>query len=175
MSELQFTPVETGDMREIPPDAPEGHWIASFKTKVTATSKDKFPMIIIDARLEEALTDGNENHVGSKVSEFVVFRPSNHNASKMSRIQLRAICAALKIDVPAITVIRSAEDLAEFCAAIEENRAQVWTKHESDKITGEVRTKLLFTAPRGSAESFASNGVEYASETIGGGKKRRSR
>jgi hypothetical protein len=173
-TEIQFTPVETGNMSEIPPDAPEGHWIASFRCKVAATSKDKFPMVIIDARLEEALTEGNENHVGAKVSEFIVFFPANHNASKMSRVRLQAICGALKIDLPTFTVIRSSGDLASFTEAIETNKAQVWTKHEADKVTGEVRTKLLFTAPRGSAEAFASSSNSDVNEEATP-KRRRSR
>jgi len=152
MSEIQFTRVETGDMSEIPPDAPEGQWVASFKVKVAATSKDKYPMLIVDAKLDEALTDGNEGHVGAKVSEFIVFFPQTHNAAKMSRLRLRDFCAGLKIDAPRITSIEKASDLDSFINDIESNRAVVWTKHESDKQTGEVRTKLLFTAPRGSLQ-----------------------
>ena len=154
MSEIQFTRVETGNMSEIPPDAPEGQWVASFKVKVAKTQKDGYPMLIVDAHLEEALTEGNENHVGSKVSEFLVFFPNTHNAVKMSRLRLRDFCAALKISLPAITAIEKASDFDDFIRDVESNKACVWTKHESDKQTGEVRTKLLFTAPRGSVSSL---------------------
>lgn len=169
MSELQFTRVETGDMSEIPPDAPEGQWVAAFKVKLAATSKDKYPMLIVDAKLEEALTEGNEGHVGSKVSEFIVFFPATHNAAKMSRLRLRDFCAGLKIDLPRITSIERASDLDDFIGEIESNRAVVWTKHESDKTTGETRTKLLFTAPRGSV----SNIVEDVSEEAAPKKRAR--
>jgi hypothetical protein len=154
MSELQFTRVETGDMSEIPPDAPEGQWVASFKVKVASTSKDKFPMLIVDAKLDEALTEGNENFVGSKVSEFLVFFPQTHNASKMSRIRLKAFCEGLKIDAPRLTAIEKASDFDAFINDIESNRGVVWTKHEKDKETGEIRTKLLFTAPRGTVSTL---------------------
>lgn len=153
MSELQFTRVETGDMSQIPADAPEGHWVASFRVKVAATSKDKYPMLIVDARLEEALTEGNENHVGAKVSEFLVFFPSNHNAVKMSRLRLKAFCEALKIELPRVTAIEKASDFDDFIRDIEANKAQVWTKHETDKVTGEIRTKVEFKAPRGTVST----------------------
>jgi len=97
---IQFTPVEPGDMSEILPDAPAGEWVASFRTKLQPTSKDKYPMIIVDAKLEEALTPGNEFAVHKKVSDFIVFFPKDHNATKMARLRLHALCAALKIEIP---------------------------------------------------------------------------
>lgn len=179
MSEMQFTRVETGDMSEIPPDAPEGQWVASFKVKVAQTQKDKYPMLIVDAKLDEALTEGNENHVGSKVSEFLVFFPATHNAAKMSKLRLRDFCEGLKIDVPRLTAIEKASDFDEFIDAIESNRGVVYTKHETDKTTGEVRTKLLFKAPRGTVSDVSAVDEEEAAEageTSGfkrrGGKRR---
>jgi len=123
--------------------------------------------------LNEALTAGNENHVGSKVAEFLTFFPIGHNAQKMSTIRLHALCAALKIEVPRLTRIESEEDLQPFCAAIEENQAPVWTEHEKDKKTGEVRTKLLFTEPRAKVVPLDFMETE-AAEELGYGKKKKA-
>ena len=98
MSSVQFTPVETGDMSEIPPDAPAGEWEAVCKVRQGKTSKDSFPMLILEWKLTDAITDGNEDHVGAKVTDFVVFFPSTHAASKMSKIRLKKIILGYSAD-----------------------------------------------------------------------------
>lgn len=156
MSELQFSPVEVGDMSEIPPDAPEGQWITSQKVTVRSTQKDNLPMLVIDFKLEEALTDGNEAFVGSKVTKFLVVRGAADPYVKMFRQDLADLCSGLKIEVPRFTTLRSASDFDEFIAEVEGNRGVAYTKHKADKKTGEVRTEITFRAPRGSVTSIVS-------------------
>lgn len=162
MSEVAFTPVEVGDMSEIPPDAPEGAWVASFKVEKKATKPEKggYPMLQITAILEEALTEGNENSIGQKVSDWLVFFPASHSAAKMTAIRRKAIADALKIDLPRATNVRTWDDIQQFIDDIIATKAQVWTKHETDKESGEVRTKLMFTAPKGSLSAAASSSFE---------------
>lgn len=155
MSELQFSPVEVGDMSEIPPDAPEGQWVTSQKVTVRKSAAGD-PMLVIDFKLEEALTEGNEEFVGSKVTKFLVVRGANHQYVKMYRQDLADLCAGLKIDVPRFTTLRSASDFDEFIAEVEGNRGVAFTKHKKDKTTGEVRTEITFRAPRGSVTSIVS-------------------
>lgn len=145
---VNFTPIETGDLTgPIPPDAPAGEWEAVAKVKLTATSKENLPMLVINWKLTEAFTDGNDDHCGATVSDFLVFRSATDPYVKMSRQTLKGLCDALKIDPPAVTAIRSEDDLAEFMAQIEGLKAKVWTIHQADKRTGEVRTSVRYTAP----------------------------
>jgi hypothetical protein len=146
---VEFTPIETGDMSSIPPDAPAGEWQAVAKVKLTKTSKENLPMIVIDWKLTEALTEGNDDHVGARVSDFLVFRAATDPYVKMSRQQLKAMCDALKIDPPNVTAIRTADDLAEFMSQIEGLKSKIWTILQEDKRTGEMRTSVRYTAPGG--------------------------
>ena len=146
---VEFTPIETGDMSKIPADAPAGEWNAVAKAKLMKTSREGLPMIVIDWKLTAALTDGNADHVGARVTDFLVFRASTDPYVKMSRQQLKTMCDALSIDPPSCTAIRTADDLAEFMASIEGLKAKIWTTLQEDKRTGEMRTTVRYTAPGG--------------------------
>ena len=175
--ELDFTPVETGDMSTIPPDAPPGQWVAGFKCTIRRTNKDGFPMVVIEAYLQEALTEGNEYAIGSKVADFLTFFPVGHRGFKMGVRRLHDWCGALKIAVPTLTRITTASDLQPLVDAIEENRAVIWTEHEKDKTTGEIRTKIAFAPPKGQFDRYAAAMAQESAEdhnAAGGKKKRRS-
>lgn len=149
-NEVHFTPVETGDLSDIPPDAPEGEWTATCELKKASTSKDGYPMLILNWKLDEALTEGNEDSAGNcRASDFLVFFPANHAGSKMSKQKLKEICENLQIEVPNTTSIKDWEDIGDFTAALDGAKTRVWTKHKTDKSSGEVRTNVLYVAPRG--------------------------
>lgn len=154
---VQFAKVETGNMSEVPPDAPDGEWVAQAKVKIMATAKDSYPMLCIDWKLLEANTDGNENAVGGKVSEFLVFFPSNHQASRMSKIRMRDMCRGLEIEPPTFTSIESPDDLAEFVEAIEADKHTIWTKSSPDKKTGELRTEVKYLKPGASVSAIRAD------------------
>lgn len=164
--ELQFSPVELGNLSEIPPDAPDGEWVASCQVKVSATQKDNSPMLILEYKLEESLTEGNEGfQLPARVSRFLVIRGANHQYVKMFRQDLKAICEGHGIPIPNLTSIRSASDFDPFIADLTANRLVVRTKlGKPDKQTGEKRTEIGY--PKKVAES-----VEEA--VTDGGKKRR--
>jgi hypothetical protein len=91
------TPIDY-DAENIPPDAPAGAWRARATAKFSATSKDSFPMIIVDWEIESAYDEENESFVGVRVSDFLTFFPeSRAGASKMSKIRLKAFCDKLNI------------------------------------------------------------------------------
>ncbi len=148
-STVQFQPVDTGDMSEIPPDLPAGAWEAQCSVKKAKTSKDSYPMLILEWRTTKALTDGNEDSEGGKAADFLVFWPANAPASRMARIRLKGMCAALGIDVPSATSIKTWDDVADFIEELEGLKAQIYTKVEIRKDTGEQTTKILYTAPGG--------------------------
>lgn len=152
---LQFAKVETGDMSQVPPDAPEGCWEAVCKASLKLTSKESLPMIVLDWSLVAALTEGNEDHIGSRVSDFIVFTPPTHVASKMNRRRLNEVAMALEITVPARTSYATEEDFAELLEALNGARCKLWTFHQADKETGENRTKIRYKARPGEVENAA--------------------
>lgn len=153
---VQFAPVNTGDMTEIPPDLPAGTWEATCSVKKAKTSKDSFPMLICEWKTTEALTDGNEDHVGGKVADFVVFYPQGHAASRMSKIRLKAMCEALGIEIPSVTKLTSWDDLADFIAELDGIKTTIYTTVQERKDTGELVSKVQFTKPGGSLKAAAA-------------------
>lgn len=165
--ELQFTPVEVGNMSEIPPDAPDGEYVASLKATLRASSKGD-PMFVLEYKLEESLTEGNESfQLPARVTKFLVIRGADHQYVKMYRQDLAAICAGHGIPVPKFTRIAGADDVAEFINDLTANRVVVRTKNVKDKTTGEVRTNIVY--PKKVAEDFVS---ADDAPRFGGGKKK---
>jgi hypothetical protein len=150
---IEMTPVETGDMSEIPPDLPDGEWVGSFVCKASHTSEAKgsYPMLVIDAIAEEANTEGNEDAVGAKATQMVCFFPANHSGAKMSKIRLKQLCEAYEIDPPDTSSLAENpptwESLVPFVEALESQKRLFWTKNVPDKKTGENRTELFFMKP----------------------------
>lgn len=148
MSELQFTPVETGDMSEIPPDAPAGQWVFQPTVKFKPTAAGA-PMLIFDFKCVEALTEGNENAVGSKVTKFLVIRGANDPHVRMFRNDLADLCELAKIPVPKIPRVETGHEFDEFIAEYESQKCVGFTYHKKDKQTGEIRTEVTSRAPKG--------------------------
>jgi hypothetical protein len=155
---ISFQPIDF-DIEQLPPDAPAGAWQASATTKISKTSKDSFPMIIVDWELESAYDDENEQFVGARVSDFLVFFPEGHKASKMGKIRIRAVCDKLGITRSLIPMhIATSDDLTEFCAAIDGQKTDIWTTIETtkDKQSGEMvtRTAVKLKAPGSTASAL---------------------
>lgn len=144
---VQFQSVNTGDLSDIPPDLPAGEWQATCAVKKLATSKDKYPMLALEWKTTEANTDGNEEAVGGRVTDFIVFYPANHRASRMGKLRLKEVCEALDIEIPTIKAVKSWDDLADLIDALEGTSAVIYTTVEADKTTGEQRSKIRYSAP----------------------------
>lgn len=178
--EVQFTPVETGDMSNIPPDAPVGEWTASFSVKKKATKPEKgaYPMLEITATLEQALTEGNEGSVGAKIREYLVFFPRTSPNFKMTGRRLKSMTERLGIPLPQTQTIQSWGDIEDFIRDIESTKGVVWTYHQVDKETREIRTQLAFDPPRNALPSAVSVDAPEDSDTgeeSPGAKKKKSR
>jgi hypothetical protein len=148
--EVQFRAVKVGDLSKVAPDLPRGEWTAVCKVKKAATSADQFPMLILEWKTVEALTDGNENFVGKSVTDFVTFFPEDHKAYKMGQIKLRSICEAYEIAIPAVNEIESWDDIGDFVGELEGLKGKIYTAVEQRKDTGEMQTRVLYTAPKAS-------------------------
>lgn len=149
MGEVEFTPVDTGNMSEIPPDAPAGGWEGLLSVKKSKTSKDGFPMLILEWRLTEANEDENESYVGGKVTDFLTFFPKTHPATRMQRQKMLELCTLLGVDVPEVTSIKSWADIQDFIDSLEGAKAPIFTKVAPRKDTGAMATSVYYTKPGG--------------------------
>lgn len=170
MSEvLAYAPIDY-DAEDIPPDAPAGAWRAVATAKASKTSKDNFPMVIVDWELETAYEEENESYVGARVSDFITFFPASRaGASKMSKVRLKVFCDKLGISRTLIPKhIASSDDLADFIAAIDGQKTDIWTIVEKtvNKDTQEemVRTSVRYRAPGGVAAAGALPPVDDTEE-----------
>lgn len=162
--QVEFTPVECGDMSEIPPDAPAGSWEGLCSVKKHKTAKDGFPMLILEWTLEKAHEDENEAFVGARVTDFVTFFPSSHKGCRMSRTRLKELCAGLKIDPPAVATLKTWDDISDFVDALDGCRAQLYTTVAPDKGTGEMRTSVRYQPPPGYSASGGGSGDDEEEE-----------
>jgi len=163
-----FTPIDY-DAENIPPDAPAGSWKAVATAKVSKTSKDSYPMVIVEWELETAYEEENESFVGARVADFITFFPETRaQASRLSKIRLRAFCDKLGISRTLIPKhIASSDDLADFCAAINNQTTDIWTAGDKqDQGNGEVieRVKVFYKAPGGVAAAGVLPPVDDGTE-----------
>ncbi len=154
--QVEFTPVDVGDMSDIPPDLPAGAWVAQCSVKKHTTKDGGYPCLILDWKTTEALTEANEDHVGGKTSEFLTFFPAGHKGYRMGCLRLKGLCEALEIEVPAISRLESWDDLADFIGELEGRKATIYTSVEERKDTGEKRTVVRYTAPGGALAKAAA-------------------
>lgn len=144
-----FTPVDCGDMNDIPPDLPAGEWEALCAVKKSKTAKDGFPMLVLEWRTT-AVADGNEdneNYVGARATDFVTFFPASHKATRMARVRLQQMCKALNVEMPKAQKLSSWDDVADFIASLEGLKANIWTSVETRKDTGAQVTKVHYAPP----------------------------
>lgn len=173
VSVIDFTPVETGDLSEIPPDMPEGDWEGHCIITCGKTEKDGYPMFRFEWHGDEPLTEGNEVYVGAKASEWIIFPPETLSWSRMQKQRIKALCEGLDIALPDTSTFKdgSFESAGPFIEQVEGQRWRFTTKHEKDKKDGSTRVAFKFhgiqadssdreeDAPRAAAASKAkSNG-----------------
>ncbi len=171
---VQFTPVSTGDLKEIPPDLPAGAWTATCKVKRAATNANKHPMLILNWKTTEDLTGDNENAVGQSCTDFVVFSPSNSAGSRMGKIKFKAMCEALDIEIPASTKSLekgSWDDLEDLISALDGCSATIYTSVTNRKDTGEATTNVKYTEPGASLKAKAAADDEDEDEDEAPAKK----
>lgn len=160
---MDFKPVDY-DQKNIPPDAPAGEWTATCSVKKSKTSKDNYPMLILEWKITEAADEVNESFVGASTSDFVTFFPEGHRASKMGKLKVKALCEHMEIDLDVIpTRIASYDDLADLIAGLDGQSATIWTIVRDRSDTGEKVTEIRYSKPGG--------GLLSAKPGVGGKKK----
>src|ERR1700690_764265 len=152
---IEMTPVDSGDMSDIPPDLPVGAWLGPFTIKCTKTGENaknpNLPMLILEATAEEAETAGNEDYAGGKTADFFVVYPDKHAQSKNSKVKFKKLCEAYELGMPDTSSL--AEDppnfssMADWIEQVESESRRFFTTVTKDKSSGEKRTQLHYTEP----------------------------
>ena len=158
---VSFTPIEVGDLNDIPPDLPAGAWLAELSVKPSATKPEKggFPMLILNWKTHESVDGENEQFVGQRASDMITFFPKGHKGEKMSKIRLKALCDALEIEMPTFTSLKSWDDLAPFIEELEGLKATIYTSVQTGN-DGVSRTQIRYTPPGAAFAAVSSTDDE---------------
>lgn len=162
-----FTPIDH-DSNAIEPDAAAGEYEAVVDdAKIIATSKDKYPMLVIEWKLESTNTDTPEaeKSVGAIVSDFLAFFPDGDRRGNFPKRRFRQLRDLLQLPEDILpTRMETKEDFAELLAALKDQQATVWVTTREDKETHEQRASVNYTAPRGAMGAMASTDDEEQEE-----------
>ena len=152
--QMNFSPVETGDMTEVPPDLPVGHWTARCVVKpvVGKPEKGSYPGLILEWEATEDLKGGNESFVGASSSDYIGLYPAEDQRAKMQKVKTKQLCDGLNIAPPDTSSLADGTlaSLVPFVEELEGSLYQIWTTVETDK-EGVSRTRIHYTAPGGGA------------------------
>jgi hypothetical protein len=152
---IEMTQVDPGDLSDIPPDLPAGAWMGPLTIKCTKTGENSkspnMPMLIVEATAEECETPGNEDFAGGKTADFFTILPANHPNSKFGKIRFKQLCEAYELPMPDASSL--AEDppnfssMADWIEQVESEARRFYTTVDTDKRSGEKRTRLHFSEP----------------------------
>lgn len=147
-TELDFEPIDTGDMSEIPPDLPKGEWVGSCVVTPKVTQKGA-PMLMLKWTAEEDNTGENADQVGNSAPDFLTFMGANDPNAKWSKMAVKALCEAYEIDLPDTSSLKdgSFASLEPFVEALESTKRVFWTTVEKNRKDGTNQTKIHYTQP----------------------------
>jgi len=153
-----FKPIDT-NVAIIDPDAEIGGYEAKIdNVKVSATSKDGYPMLIVDYKIVECKDGQDEKNVDAVVSDFLAFFPDGDRRGRMAKLKVRQICEAVGFDLESFpTAMRSKKDFDEVVHAWKGKTIDIWVGHREDKETGETRVNVAYSAPRGGMAAMNSD------------------
>jgi len=137
------------DVSEIPPEAPEGGWLAT-PTAVYKSSKNGDPMISIRWKLDQADEEENAEAEGRSVFDHLVLPAKTASWYRMAAGRLQSLCHA--IDLPTKANMRAMVD-----AINKAGQVHIFTVHETNKDTGEIQTRVAYKEPAGRSGPVAES------------------
>jgi hypothetical protein len=159
-----FTPIDYDG--EIAPDAAEGEYEAKIVgVRVQPTNKDRYPLLIIDWKLESTTTETEEaeKSVGAVVSDLITFWPAGNRTrgAQMSARQWRHLRELLDIPQDILpNKIKAIADFAELLELLEGTEATIHIFVSTDKRSNEDQAKVSYTEPRGTKRMGAMKGLD---------------
>jgi hypothetical protein len=164
---LDFTPIDF-DANNIEPDASEGTYEATVDdARIQATSKDNFPMLVVDWKLDSTETDTEaaDKSVGATVADFFAFFPDGDKRGNFPKRRFKQLRELLDIPDDVLpTRLESKRDFDDLIAEIKGKSAKIYITLRVDKQTNEERTSVSYTAPRGSMGAMASENDDEPEE-----------
>lgn len=158
-----FTPIEC-DVNTIEPEAAEGTYTGVIDdVRVQATSKDKYPMLVVDWRLDATETDseGAEKSVGATVADFFAFFPDGDRRGSFPKRRFRQLRELLDIaDDLLPTRLESKEDFADLIAELKGKELTIYITLRKNAETNEERPSINYTAPRSSMGAMPSDDAD---------------
>jgi hypothetical protein len=144
-----FKPINF-DVKTSEPEAQVGQYEAIIhEIKVTKTSTDGYPMLIVEWKLDSAEDEENKKSEGATVPDFIALFPEGDSKGRMGKLRLRQLCEGLEIDLDTIpTRIEEPSDFDDFIKVAKRQRMTVWVTHRTDKSTNEVRVGVAYAAPK---------------------------
>jgi hypothetical protein len=151
---LDFQPVDYEGSHELPLE-PEDEWDNCTIAKVVAkaTSKDKYPMLVLEVALGKPDNEDNANWEGAKLTEFLTFFPKTHKAYRMGNIRMHQIASALGLEIDIFpTKIVDKSDFDECIEALTgADPFTAWTVQGRRSDTNEMSTNIRWSKPGSSA------------------------
>jgi hypothetical protein len=165
-----FTPVDF-DGETVEPEAASGHYEATIEeVKVSKTKPEKgaFPMLIIEWKLTATDSDDEKCQQsvekGATLADFLTFFPEGDKRGRMGKQRFRKLNERLGIDNDILPKrLQTKADFDDYKAALQGQTMEVWVTASTDEASGETRTSVNYTAPKGSAASNVE--VEEEPET----------
>lgn len=147
-----FTPIDC-DVNTIEPDAAEGTYVAVIDDcRVQATSKDRYPMLVVDWRLDsaESETEEAERSVGATVADFFAFFPDGDRRGNFPKRRFRQLRELLDISDDALpTRLENKDDFKPLIAELKGKELTIYITLKRNPETNEDRAQISYTAPRG--------------------------
>lgn len=151
--QIEMVPVTTGDMSDIPPDMPDGHWRGAVEVTNGAGKPEKgsYPMLTIKWSGDEALSEGNEDKIGLSARSWIVIYPQGHANEKRFKQTVKEM-ADLYPDLPPFDTSSLSQDppsfesLGPWVEAFESETREFWTFNQKTN-TGEMMTNIRFRQP----------------------------
>lgn len=131
---------KTSFSKEMTPDADAGHYKAELKAiTVSATKKEKAPMLVVDCKLKSCEDEQDEKNIGRTLKSWITFLDGSRG--NMGKRNLIALCESADIDIDTIPEeIESASDFDDFIQAARGKTVDVYVTVED----GTMRTSCNF-------------------------------
>jgi hypothetical protein len=147
----------------VEPDAAAGQYVATLEDVTFKPTKDGYPMLRLDWQLNEAVDGGDaqEKSIGATVSDWITFFPSGEKKGRMGKIKYRQVCELLNVDLDIVPGrIDGKASFLDFIKDTKGQQATIFVALREDPSTGEMRTNVNYTAPRGAMVPLGSSGAE---------------
>lgn len=157
--ELSFTPIEYGDVNDVPPpiDAPEGKYLATIRTAEASKSnkdglkegKPQWPMLVLEFEIDEAEKEEGKEAIGNTTRDYIVLMPvTEGKSSRMGREKMRLLLAATGIDPESFPKEINPETLKEVAEAVQDSQISIWITNQKDRYLGELRSSVHYEDPK---------------------------